>query len=50
MLRERLRSARRNAPLFDTPARIRAIEKALEHMHRRAVEGGTPETFEITRA
>jgi predicted O-linked N-acetylglucosamine transferase (SPINDLY family) len=49
-LKGKLVSGRRSAPLFDTPGRIRAIESVLEHMHRRAVEGGAPATFEVAPA
>jgi predicted O-linked N-acetylglucosamine transferase (SPINDLY family) len=49
-IKAKLRSSRRSAPLFDAAGRIRAIERALEEMHRRAIEGSRPATFEVAPA
>jgi len=47
-LRQRLASARANAPLFDTAAYTRHLEAAFATMHARALDGLPPEAFEVT--
>jgi predicted O-linked N-acetylglucosamine transferase (SPINDLY family) len=47
-LKERLATARTNAPLFDTAAYTRHLESAFATMHRRAQQGLPPEPFEVT--
>jgi len=46
-LRRKLTGNRYSAPLFDTAARVRQLEAAFEQMHRRALRGETPTSFDI---
>ena len=45
-LKGRLAAARRTAPLFDTQARIRALERALQKMVERMARGEPPASFD----
>jgi len=46
-IRSKLAAAKSTAPLFDTPAFVRNIERAYEVMHGRAVEGLSPGDFRV---
>jgi predicted O-linked N-acetylglucosamine transferase (SPINDLY family) len=46
-LRDQLRRDRDTQPLFDTPARVRELERALRTMHGRAMQGLAPESFHV---
>lgn len=45
--RQKLIRHRSSAPLFDTPARVRSLETAFEHMHARAQRGEPPASFAV---
>jgi predicted O-linked N-acetylglucosamine transferase (SPINDLY family) len=45
-LKRRLSANRSSAPLFDTVARVRALETAFRKMHERSVRGLLPVSFD----
>jgi predicted O-linked N-acetylglucosamine transferase (SPINDLY family) len=48
-LGDRLRANRQSAPLFDTRARVRELERAFELMQERALRGQPPAAFAVDR-
>ena len=50
ILRERLATAHRSSPLFDTAARIKELEAAWAHMVQRSRAGLPPATFDVPQA
>jgi predicted O-linked N-acetylglucosamine transferase (SPINDLY family) len=46
-IKQRLATARRTAPLFDTIGRVRALEVAFRRMVERAMRGEPPASFDV---